>query len=74
MSERQDQNIFSNPTLYFSTKLPEKAAELIPEVAEILAGLELGGVSVVTALSLTTELPAVFVRKEARAYGTVFDT
>jgi orotate phosphoribosyltransferase len=43
---------------------------LIPTGTEVLAGLELGGVPVVTALSLATGLPAAFVRKQAKQYGT----
>lgn len=43
---------------------------LIPAGTEILAGLEMGGIPVATALSLETGLPAIFVRKEAKAYGT----
>jgi orotate phosphoribosyltransferase len=46
------------------------AAPLIPEGTEVLAGLELGGVPIATALSLLTGLPQVMVRKEAKAYGT----
>ena len=42
----------------------------MPSNTEILAGLELGGVPVATALSLTTGLPAVFVRKRPKTYGT----
>ncbi|MEM7340278.1 MAG: orotate phosphoribosyltransferase [Actinomycetota bacterium] len=45
-------------------------ADRIPPDTEILAGLELGGVPIATALSLRTGLPVVFVRKEAKAYGT----
>lgn len=45
-------------------------APLVPDDTELLAGLELGGVPVATALSLATGVPAVFVRKEAKAYGT----
>lgn len=48
----------------------ELAEELIPPGVEVLAGLELGGVPVATALSLRTGLPAAFVRKEAKTYGT----
>jgi orotate phosphoribosyltransferase len=47
-----------------------EAATLIPEDTEILAGLELGGIPVATAISLATGLPAVFVRKQAKRYGT----
>ncbi len=43
---------------------------LIPADTEMLAGLELGGVPLATALSLRTGIPAVFVRKEAKTYGT----
>src|SRR6187402_1432756 len=43
---------------------------LVPADTEVLAGLELGGVPIATALSLETGLPAVFVRKEAKRYGT----
>lgn len=43
---------------------------LVPDDTEVLAGLELGGIPVVTALSMATGLPSVFVRKEAKAYGT----
>lgn len=43
---------------------------LIPDDTELLAGLELGGVPVATALSIASGLPSVFVRKSAKAYGT----
>lgn len=43
---------------------------LIPDDTELLAGLELGGVPICTALSLASGLPAVFVRKKAKEYGT----
>jgi orotate phosphoribosyltransferase len=48
----------------------EQLVPLVPDDTEVLAGLELGGVPVATALSLATGLPAAFVRKEAKAYGT----
>jgi orotate phosphoribosyltransferase len=43
---------------------------LLPEGTEVLAGLELGGVPIATAMSLESGLPAVFVRKQAKTYGT----
>jgi orotate phosphoribosyltransferase len=43
---------------------------LVPAGTQVLAGLELGGVALATALSLTTGLPAAFVRKVAKSYGT----
>lgn len=47
-------------------------AELVPAVdaLDALAGLELGGVPLVTLLSQRTGLPARFVRKQAKTYGT----
>lgn len=51
-------------------EIARQMVPLIPQGTEVLAGLELGGVPVATALSLATGLPAVFVRKEAKAYGT----
>ena len=45
-------------------------APLIPVGTEVLAGLEMGGIPVATALSLKTGLPCCFVRKEAKEYGT----
>jgi adenine/guanine phosphoribosyltransferase-like PRPP-binding protein len=43
---------------------------LIPPDAEVLAGLELGGIPVVTLLSHYSGLPAAFVRKAAKPHGT----
>ncbi len=43
---------------------------LVPEGIEGLAGLELGGVPLATMLSSVTGLPAFFVRKEPKKYGT----
>jgi orotate phosphoribosyltransferase len=43
---------------------------LVPTAVDALAGLELGGIPVVTALSAASGLPAVFVRKVAKDYGT----
>jgi orotate phosphoribosyltransferase len=45
--------------------------ELVPPDIEILAGLEMGGIPIVTALSRETGLPAAFVRKKAKEYGTM---
>ena len=43
---------------------------IVPDDVEALAGLELGGVPLATVLSQVTGLPALFVRKEAKTYGT----
>ena len=43
---------------------------LIPEGTKILAGLEMGGIPLATALSFKTGIQSVFVRKKAKEYGT----
>jgi orotate phosphoribosyltransferase len=43
---------------------------LVPADVEGLAGMELGGVPIATMLSSVTGLPAYFVRKEPKKYGT----
>jgi orotate phosphoribosyltransferase len=43
---------------------------LIPQNTELIAGLELGGIPLVTALSIETGLASVFIRKKAKEYGT----
>lgn len=48
----------------------EALVPLVPEGTEGLAGLELGGVPLATMLSAATGLPAFFVRKEPKKYGT----
>lgn len=58
----------SNPTLL--REIAEHAKALVPAGTEILAGLELGGVSIAALLSQVTGIPAVFVRKKAKEYGT----
>ena len=48
----------------------EALVPLLPSDTDALAGLELGGVPLATMLSQLTGLPALFVRKEAKTYGT----
>jgi orotate phosphoribosyltransferase len=48
----------------------EHLAPLVPKNTDALAGLEMGGIPIATALSLKTGIPVVFVRKKAKDYGT----
>jgi len=43
---------------------------LVPADTELLGGLEMGGIPIVTALSAQSRTPALFVRKQAKTYGT----
>lgn len=51
-------------------EIAKQLAPMVPVGTEILAGLELGGVPLATALSLETGIPMLFVRKKAKDYGT----
>ena len=51
-------------------EIANQMAKLIPPGTEVLAGLEMGAIPLATALSLKTGLPATFVRKKAKDYGT----
>lgn len=51
-------------------RITDQLVSSIPGNTELLAGLELGGIPIATALSLKTGIPAVFVRKKAKEYGT----
>lgn len=66
---------------YFDKYLFESEPELLREIAkimrylipagtEIIAGLEMGGIPVVTALSIESGTKSAFVRKKAKEYGT----
>jgi orotate phosphoribosyltransferase len=50
--------------------IANEMAPLIPAGTQVIAGLEMGGIPVVTALSLKTGMEAAFVRKTAKEYGT----
>lgn len=50
--------------------IAEAMLPLIPVETEVLAGLEMGGIPVVTMLSHLSGLPCIFVRKAAKQYGT----
>lgn len=68
-------------TEYFDKYLFESDPRLMREIAQVLvrllpdrvdavAGLELGGVPLATIVSQLSGLPALFVRKQAKTYGT----
>ena len=51
-------------------RVVDQMVDLVPDGTELLGGLELGGVPIATVLSARTSLPALFVRKQAKEYGT----
>lgn len=50
--------------------IAKEMAKLIPEGTEVLAGLEMGGIPLATALSLESGIMTAYVRKKAKNYGT----
>ena len=68
-NEYFDKYLFeSDPVLL--KEIARAMQSLIPNDIDALAGLELGGVPIVTMLSQVTSLPAFFIRKKAKKYGT----
>ncbi|HXY93793.1 MAG TPA: orotate phosphoribosyltransferase [Acidimicrobiia bacterium] len=64
-----DKYLFESDPVLLRT-IGEALLPLVPDGTEMLAGLELGGIPIATVLSQLTGLPSVFVRKEAKTYGT----
>jgi orotate phosphoribosyltransferase len=52
-------------------RIVARMVALVPPDTDMLGGLELGGVPLATILSNLTGIPALFVRKEAKTYGTL---
>lgn len=68
-SEYFDKYLFeSEPRLL--REIAQALVELLPERVDALAGLELGGVPLATVCSQVSGLPTLFVRKQAKTYGT----
>ena len=68
-TEYFDKYLFESDPVLLRT-IAEALVPLLPSGTDALAGLELGGVPIATMLSQLTGLPALFVRKEAKTYGT----
>ena len=51
-------------------RVATQMVRLLPEGTELLGGLEMGGIPIATMVSAKTGLPALFVRKKAKEYGT----
>jgi len=58
----------SDPVLL--RRVVDRMPDLVPAGTDLLGGLELGGVPLATMLSFATGIPALFVRKRAKTYGT----
>jgi orotate phosphoribosyltransferase len=68
-NEYFDKYLFeSDPALL--RRVTEVMTGLLPADTELLGGLELGGLPLATVLSQMTGIPVLFVRKQAKSYGT----
>ncbi len=50
--------------------IAEQMIPLLPKGIDLLGALEMGGIPIATAISLKTNIPVAFLRKEAKEYGT----
>lgn len=58
----------SNPKLL--QQIAQAMVSLVPKNTDYLGAMEMGGIPIATALAMETGIPIVFVRKEAKQYGT----
>jgi orotate phosphoribosyltransferase len=64
-----DKYLFESEPLLLA-RVARLMVPLLPEGTEQLGGLEMGGIPIATMVSSLTGLPALFVRKSAKEYGT----
>lgn len=67
--EYLDKNLFESDPLPVR-EIADALVALLPNGVDALAGLELGGVPLATLCAQPSGLPTLFVRKQAKTYGT----
>ncbi|MBL4575296.1 MAG: orotate phosphoribosyltransferase [Opitutaceae bacterium] len=68
-TEYFDKYLFeANPIILAA--VAEHITPRLPSKVDRLAGLEMGGIPIATAISLQTRIPTLFIRKAAKPYGT----
>ncbi len=68
-TEYFDKYLFEADPLLLA-RVAREMIQLVPQDTDLLAGLELGGVPIATAVSGILGMPTLFVRKQAKTYGT----
>lgn len=68
-TEYFDKYLFEADPLLLA-RVAREMVQIVPQDTEMLGGLEMGGIPIVTAISQITGTPALFVRKKAKEYGT----
>jgi orotate phosphoribosyltransferase len=68
-SEYFDKYLFeTDPALL--ARVAAAMVPLLPDGTDLLGGLEMGGIPIATVVSAQSSIPALFVRKQAKTYGT----
>jgi orotate phosphoribosyltransferase len=68
-SEYFDKYLFeTDPALL--ARVAAAMVPLLPDGTDLLGGLEMGGIPIATIVSAQSAIPALFVRKQAKTYGT----
>ncbi len=68
-TEYFDKYLFEADPLLLA-RVAREMIQLVPQDTDLLAGLELGGVPLATSVSGILGMPTLFVRKQAKTYGT----
>ena len=68
-SEYFDKYLFEADPLLLG-RVAREMVQLLPQDTDLLGGLEMGGIPIATSISGILGIPALFVRKEAKTYGT----
>jgi orotate phosphoribosyltransferase len=68
-TEYFDKYLFEADPLLLA-RVAREMIQLVPHDTDLLGGLELGGVPLATSVSGILGVPALFVRKQAKTYGT----
>ncbi len=68
-SEYFDKYLFEADPILLA-RVAREMIQLVPQDTDLLGGLEMGGIPIATSISGILGVPALFVRKQAKAYGT----
>ena len=64
-----DKYLFESDPLLLA-RVAREMIQLVPHDTDLLGGLEMGGIPIATSVSGILGMPAMFVRKQAKTYGT----
>jgi orotate phosphoribosyltransferase len=68
-NEYFDKYLFEADPLLLA-RVAREMAQLLPSELDLLGGLEMGGIPIATSVSGILGIPTLFVRKDAKTYGT----